>query len=236
MSSRALAAPRSPPGHARRYEEAEVAGLLVQAVDDRLIVEADVVHALVEIGDPVERLLRRGDVVAPGGEHDDGRADVAQIDAVLAVEGLDLARGQLVADEEVLDDPLHLLLVHEVVAAPPLLELEETRRLRVDLRVEVVELGPVGVRRDRGSRSCSRCGRRRTCRDRGRRPARPSSCRPAARPVAHRVLARDAGPVGQRRAGQQDGPDLVRGQRGQHHQRPPALAVADQERAPSACG
>src|ERR1051325_9230071 len=33
------------------------------------------------------------------------------------------------------------------MAAPPALELEEARLLGVDLRVEVVELAPVGVRR-----------------------------------------------------------------------------------------
>ena len=53
----------------------------------------------VQVDDPVQRLLRRGDVVAPGAEHDDRRADVAQVDAH-AVGGADLAGGQLVADEQ----------------------------------------------------------------------------------------------------------------------------------------
>ena len=196
-------------GDARRDEDAEVADLLVQAVDDGLLVQADVLDAAVEVGDPVERLLRRGDVVAPRSEHDDRRADVAEIDAVLAVERLDLADGELVADEEVLRDPLHLLLVHEVVAAPPLLELEEALALGVDLRVEVVQLAPVGVGRIEVLEVVDEVGAvelavPEVARHRGH-------PRPAHQParVAHRVLAGDAGPVGDRRAGEQDRPDLA---------------------------
>ena len=36
-----------------------------------------------------------------------------------------LAARQLVADEQLLDDPVHLRLVQEMEAAPPFLELEE---------------------------------------------------------------------------------------------------------------
>ena len=63
------------------------------AIHDGLVVEADVLDAAVDVGDPVERLLGRRDVVAPRREHDDGRADVADVDAVLAVERFDLAGG-----------------------------------------------------------------------------------------------------------------------------------------------
>ena len=117
--------------------------------------------------------------------------------------------GELVADEEVLRDPLHLLLVHEVVAAPPLLELEEPLALGVDLGVQVVELGPVGVRRVEvlevvDEIRAVELAVAEVARHRGH-------PRPAHQParVAHRVLAGDAGPVGDRRAGEQDRPDLV---------------------------
>ena len=48
--------------------------------------------------------------------------------------------------------------------------------------------------------------------------------------VAHRVLALDAGPVGQRRAGDDDRPEQLRPDRRHHHHRPAGLAVADDAR------
>ena len=99
-----------------------------------------------------------------------------------AVRGLDPAGGELVADEQLVDDELDLLGVQIDVAAPPALELEIARRLGVDLGIEVVLLGPervgriqvleilhqpgaveLAVRRDRWSApsaSCRRAGRR----------------------------------------------------------------------------
>ena len=73
-----------------------------------------------------------------------GDRDVAQVEAD-AVAGDDLGRGQPVADEQVVDDPLHLLGVEQHVAAPPVLEAEIARALGVDLGVEVVLLGPERV-------------------------------------------------------------------------------------------
>ena len=64
--------------------------------------------SLVEIEDPAERLLRRRDVVALRAEHDDRRADVAQVDRG-AVRGMNPAGGELVADEQLVDDELDLL-------------------------------------------------------------------------------------------------------------------------------
>ena len=51
-------------GDPARNKDAEVADLLVHRIDDGLAVRADVVDAVVEVEDPAERLLRRGDVVA----------------------------------------------------------------------------------------------------------------------------------------------------------------------------
>ena len=48
--------------------------------------------------------------------------------------------------------------------------------------------------------------------------------------VAHRVLAAHAGPVGQRRAGDDDRAEQLGPGRGHHHHRPAALAVADHHR------
>ena len=62
-------------------EDAQMPDLVVHAVDDGLAVGADVLDAAVEVEDPVQRLLRRRDVVALRAEADDRRLDVAQIDA-----------------------------------------------------------------------------------------------------------------------------------------------------------
>ena len=45
--------------------------------------------------------------------------------------------------------------------------------------------------------------------------------------IAHRVLAADAGPVGERRAGDDDRAEELGAQRGEDHHRPAGLAVAD---------
>ena len=81
------------PRDAAGDEDAEVADLVVDGVDDGLAPGADVVLAVVEVEDPVERLLRRRDVVALGAEDDDRRADRAQVDRG-AVGGADVAGGE----------------------------------------------------------------------------------------------------------------------------------------------
>src|SRR5258708_6023484 len=176
----------------------------VQAIDDRLLVDADLVDAAVDIGDPIERLLRRRDVVAPGREYDDRLTDVAEVDAGFAVRGLDLAGAELVADEEVLGNPLHLLLGHEEMAAPPLLELEKPPALGIDLRVEVVELAPKGVRGIEALKIVDEVGavELAVAEVAGER-RHPGAAEEPAR-VAHRVLARDARPVRDRRGGEEE--------------------------------
>ena len=77
--------------HAAGDEDAEVTDGLVDRVDDRLAVGADLVDVLIEIENPSERLLGRRDVVALRAEHHDRRADVAQVDRG-AVRRLDLCR------------------------------------------------------------------------------------------------------------------------------------------------
>ena len=53
---------------------------LVQAVDDRLAGFDDLIFVIVEVENPVECLLRRRDVVAPGAEHNYRRFDVTEVD------------------------------------------------------------------------------------------------------------------------------------------------------------
>ena len=58
-------------GDAGGDKDTEVADLVVNGVDDGLTVSADLVDAVIEVEDPVERLLRWSDVVAPRAEHHD---------------------------------------------------------------------------------------------------------------------------------------------------------------------
>ena len=203
-----------------------MADQFVNAVDDGLAVGADVVDAAVEVENPAQRLLRWRDVVALGAEADDRRGDVAQVDPD-PVAGHDLGRGELVADEQVVDDPLHLLGIEEDVAAPPFLEAEIARALGVDLGVELVLLAPKGVGRvhvleilDQGRAVEDAMAQiARECRQ-------PAATIEPTR-IAHRVLAVHAGPIGQRRTrddhrAEQLGPDG-----GHQHDGPAALAVAD---------
>src|SRR5262249_31372485 len=125
-------------------EDAQVTDALMNGVDDRLAIGSDLVDVLVQVEYPSERLLRRRDVVALRAEHDDRRADIAEVDRG-AVRCLDSSGGEIVADEQLVDDELHLLGVEIDVASPPALETQIARRLGVDLGVEVVLFGPERV-------------------------------------------------------------------------------------------
>src|SRR5215469_6090669 len=98
-----------------------MADRLVDRVDDGLAIGADLLDVVVEIEDPAQRLLRRGDVVALGAEYHDRRADIAQIDGI-APRRLDVTRGEMIADKQLVDDELNLRGVEIDVTAPPALE------------------------------------------------------------------------------------------------------------------
>ena len=218
--------------HLAGDEDAEVADVLVQQPDDHLAARLDFFGGAVDVGDPVECLLRRRDVVAHRREQDDRRLDVAQVEG-LAARALG-AGPELVADEQVAGDPLDLLAVHQVEAAPPALELEEARRLGVDVREQVVVLVPERVGRIEVLEVLDQIG---AVEDAvahvGRERRQPGAAQHAAR-VAHRVVAgaflERAAPVRHRRAVDHDRAGVVRIGRGEHHRRPAALAIADDHR------
>ena len=58
-------------GDATGHENAEMADAFVDRVDNRLPIGPDLVDVGIAIEDPVQRLLRRGDIVALGAEHHD---------------------------------------------------------------------------------------------------------------------------------------------------------------------
>ncbi len=217
------------PGHLARDEDAQVPGGLMQGVDDGLAVGDDLALVVVEVGDPAERLLGRSDLVAPRAEHDDRRAHVAQVDAC-AVRGAQGPRGQLVADEQVVGDPAHLVGLEQHRRAPPGLELEEALLLGVDLGIDVVRLGPEGVGGVQGLEIGDQVGAVEQARAQIARQGRhPAAAEQAAR-VAHPALALLPRPVRQRRAGQQDRAGQLRMQGGHDHGLPAGLAVGHHHR------
>jgi hypothetical protein len=141
---------------------------------------------------------------------------------------------QLVADEQVAGDPLDLLAVHQVEAAPPALELQEARRLGVRVGEHVVVLVPEGVGRIEALEVLHQPGAVELAAGevRGER-GQPGAAQHAAG-VAHRVVALalfpGAAPVGHRGAVDHDRAGVVRIGGGQHHRGPAALAVADDGR------
>ena len=87
----------------------------------------------------------------------------------------------LLPTKRLLDDPSDLLLVHQVEAAPPALELEEALGLGVDLGEQVVILVPERVGGIEVLEVLDEVARRRTCRRRGRSRATPATRRRACR-------------------------------------------------------
>ena len=216
-------------GDLGRDEDAEMADARVERVDDDLLMRADLVDVVVQVRDPVQRLGRGRDVVAPGRDHDDRRADVPEVDAP-PVGGLNRARRQLVADEQLVRDEAHLVLGGEEIAAPPLLEAEVALFLGIDLGVQIVRLAPERVGRVQALEVLHQIGAvERAVAEVAHQRGEPRAAEQAAR-VAHRVAALEARPIGERRARDRDDPDGVRGGGRHHHDRPAGLAVADHDR------
>src|SRR4051812_45028455 len=88
-------------------EDPEMPDALVHRVHDGLAVLYDLTLVVVQIEHPVQRLLRRCDVVTPGAENDDWRRDVAEIDAY-PIGRADLSGRKPVTNKQVVGDPLHL--------------------------------------------------------------------------------------------------------------------------------
>src|SRR5262245_29631364 len=106
-------------------------------IDESLPVGANVIDAVVEVEDPIERLLGRRNVVAFRAEYDDRRADIAKIDRG-AIRGLDAPGGKIVADKQIIDNELDFLSIQIDVASPPLFKNQVAGGLGVDLGVKIV--------------------------------------------------------------------------------------------------
>ena len=213
--------------HRAGHEDAQVADAGMLQVDDGAPGAAQRQVAGVDVGDPVQRLLRRGDVVAIGAEDHHRCLDPFQVDPVaLAAK----AAGQVVADEQVVDDQLDLLAVEQSWAAPPALEIEKARGFAVDLAEQVVVLAPVGVGRVQAFEVADQPG----AVEAAVAQVATQACHPGAAEqaagIAHRIAPVDAGPVGQRRAVDDHQARQFRARRRQPHQCPAGLAVADHHR------
>src|SRR5262249_6075497 len=127
--------------HSGGNKDSQMADAFVDCVDDRLSERADLVDIVIQIKNPAERLRRWRDVVALRAEYDDGRPNVAQVDGH-AGPGLDPARREIIADEQLIDAELDLLGVQIDVATPPTFEAEIARGFSVNLGVQIVLLAP----------------------------------------------------------------------------------------------
>ena len=119
-------------GDAAGNEDAEMTDAFVNRVDDRLPIGPDFIDVGVEIENPVQRLLRRRDIVALGAEYQDRRSDIAQIDR-LTVGHLDPAGGEIVADEELQVIPTTGQSIADVLGVTPF-EPSDLFRPRLSLR------------------------------------------------------------------------------------------------------
>ena len=135
---------------------------------------------------------------------------------------------EFVADEQLVNDPLHLPGVEQDQVAPPFLELEEAGSLGVDFRIQAIKLGPVGVGGLQGFEIGDEVGAVEPSiaevAGQRRQPgaAEQASC------VSHRRPAVYACPVGQRRARHHHRADDIGANGAHHHDLPAGLTIADQ--------
>ncbi len=94
-------------GHLGADENRQMADLRINGVENPLAALPDFIDVLVVVEDPVQRLLRRRDVVAVRAEADDRRLDFPDVETN-AVAGDDLTGREFVADKQIVDHPLHL--------------------------------------------------------------------------------------------------------------------------------
>ena len=117
-----------------RDEDAEMPDRFVERVDDGLTVGADIVDAVVEIQDPVQRLLRRRDVVTLGANTTMGERILRR--SIRCPSGSRIRRWPAFADEQAGRHPLDFLAVKIDVDAPPI-QFQVARHFGIDLGVKI---------------------------------------------------------------------------------------------------
>ena len=125
-------------------ENAQMADAGMLKIDDGASGIAQRQIAGIDVGYPIQCLLRWSDIVAIGAEHHHGCLDAFQVDAAAPAPE---TASQAVADEQVIDDHLDLLAVEQGWTTPPALEIEKAGGFPVDVAEQLVVLAPVGVGR-----------------------------------------------------------------------------------------
>lgn len=121
--------------HTGRDKNSQMADMRVGQIDDALPCSLQVCSVGVDRRDPAKCLLRRRDVVAIGGEDDEGAADTPQV-CCASLTDLEQALLNLVTDEQILNNGEDLLAAKKVEAPPPTLELQEAVLLAIDIGEE----------------------------------------------------------------------------------------------------
>lgn len=103
-------------------ENAQMADAGMLKIDDGASGIAQRQIAGIDVGYPIQCLLRWSDIVAIGAEHHHGCLDAFQVDAAAPAPE---TASQAVADEQVIDDHLDLLAVEQGWTTPPALEIEK---------------------------------------------------------------------------------------------------------------
>ena len=197
----------------------------VHEIDDPLSCSLQRGCVGVDLRDPAKRLFRRRYVVALGSEDHDRILYPSQIGCAALAE-THLAGFQLVADEEIFGNREDLLAAQRVKAVPPALEFQEPVALVVDVREEMDVFVPDRLFRLQVLEVlCKPRAVEATVaevRDHVRGPSAPG--KPAHHP--HRVGSGFTGPVGERRAVQDNRTGKTLAVSRQERDRPPRLAVA----------
>ena len=114
--------------------------------------------------------------------------------------------------------------------APPFLEFEVAGSFGVDLGIEIVLLGPVGVGGVEVLEIADEPGAVELAGAEIAHQRREPSASKQAAGIAHGIFAVHAGPIGERRAGNDDRTKKLGPLGGDHHHRPAGLAIADDRR------
>ena len=206
------------------HKDAQVTDARVPQVNDGAtgLLQGEI--AGINVSDPVQCLLRGGDVVAIGTEHHHWHFDAFEIkSAALAPQ----APGQLIADEQVVDNHFDLFTVEQGRAAPPALEIQKPRRLAVHFTEQVIVLAPVSIGRVEAFEITDQPGAVETVIAQVAAQARHPAAAQQTAGVAHRIATVDAGPIRQWRAIDDDQPWQFRPCSRQPHQCPTGLAITD---------
>ena len=214
------------PCHLGRDKYAKMPYLRMDHIDDALPANADFLDIRVAISNPVQRLLRRRDIIAVAREDNDRCAHILDVNGAARFKLRHITH-QSVAHKYFANNPADLFLIQTEETTPPALKFKEAIPFRVDLGekvivfLEVVSAGILCFKIHDKVRAVEN-----TTTNVGQHHWNPGAAADAGC-VAHRVLANLAGPRCNRGAIQHDRPSQVWIGSGKQQGCPTALAIAD---------